>query len=127
LTVIPDLFHGAEVPFPAPEDFNLQKYIDNTMPRIGTVDPIISSVIDVLRSEMGIETIGGVGYCFGGKYVCRFLKPGKLDAGYVAHPSFVDAEEVQGISGPLSIAAAGTSSLSCQIAIVRWLTRNRNG
>jgi dienelactone hydrolase len=107
--VIPDIFHDAEVPFPAPEDFNLQKYIANTMPRVGTVDPIISSVIDVLRGKMGIKKIGGVGYCFGGKYVCRWLKEGKLDAGYVAHPSFVDVDEVQGIQGPLSIAAAGAS------------------
>jgi dienelactone hydrolase len=107
LTVIPDLFHGAEVPFPAPEDFNLQDYIDNMMPRVGTVDPIISSVIDVLRTEEGIQKIGGVGYCFGGKYVCRWLKEGKLDAGYVAHPSFVEEGEVREIEGALSIAAAG--------------------
>jgi dienelactone hydrolase len=107
LTVIPDLFHGTEVPFPAPEDFNLQNYIDNTMPRVGTVDPIISNVLDVLRTEKGIAKIGGVGYCFGGKYVCRWLKEGKLDAGYVAHPSFVEEEEVRRIEGALSIAAAG--------------------
>jgi hypothetical protein len=44
---------------------------------------------------------------FGGKYVCRWLKEGKLDVGYTAHPSFVDKEELEGIKGPLSIAAAG--------------------
>lgn len=44
----------------------------------------------------------------GAKYVARFLKLGKLDAGYMAHPSFVDAEELEAIQGPLSIAAAGT-------------------
>jgi dienelactone hydrolase len=38
------------------------------------------------------------------------LKNGGLDAGFTAHPSFVDEEEVRGIRGPLSIAAAGTSS-----------------
>jgi dienelactone hydrolase len=122
LTVIPDLFHGAEVPFPAPENFNLQDYINTTMPRVSTVDPIISSVVQVLRSEMGAEKIGGVGYCFGGKYVCRWLKNGRegLDAGYVAHPSFVDADEVSGIQGPLSIAAAGMF-LECMVCKDRWL------
>jgi dienelactone hydrolase len=111
-TVVPDLFNGSEVTFPAPEDFNLQEYIDKTMPRVSTVDPIISSVIKALRGEMGVEKIGGVGYCFGGKYVCRWLKDamGGLDVGYVAHPSFVDADEVRGIEGPLSIAAAGRLS-----------------
>jgi dienelactone hydrolase len=131
LTVIPDLFHGAEVPFPAPENFNLQDYIDNTMPRVGTVDPIISSVIDVLRTEKGIQKIGGVGYCFGGKYVCRWLKEGKLDAGYVAHPSFVEEGEVRGIEGALSIAAAGmlihsNRIESNRIAVLWWLTKDRN-
>jgi dienelactone hydrolase len=110
--VVPDLFNGSEVTFPAPEDFNLQEYIDKTMPRVSTVDPIIASVIEALRGEMGVEKVGGVGYCFGGKYVCRWLKEGMqgLDVGYVAHPSFVDADEVKGIEGPLSIAAAGTLS-----------------
>ncbi|KAH7410447.1 dienelactone hydrolase [Phaeosphaeria sp. MPI-PUGE-AT-0046c] len=108
LTVIPDLFHGAEVPFPPPSDFNLQTYINDTMPRFNTVDPIIESVIKVLREDMGVKRLGAVGYCFGGKYVCRWLREGmgKVDVGYVAHPSFVEREELQGIEGALSIAAA---------------------
>lgn len=78
------------------------------MPRVDSVDPIIEKTISYLRSEKGVEKIGGVGYCFGGKYVCRWLKDGGIDAGYVAHPSFVDKEEVQGVRGALSIAAART-------------------
>ena len=34
-----------------------------------------------------------------------------VDAGYVAHPSFVDAEELQALNGPLSIAAAETDQI----------------
>lgn len=30
-----------------------------------------------------------------------------IDAGYVAHPSFVESDELSAIKGPLSIAAAG--------------------
>lgn len=30
-----------------------------------------------------------------------------VDVGYMAHPSFVDAEEVKALKGPLSISAAG--------------------
>lgn len=41
------------------------------------------------------------------QYVCRFLKPGKLDVGYTAHPSFVTEEELGAVSGPLSICASG--------------------
>jgi dienelactone hydrolase len=108
LTIIPDLFQGAEVTWPVTADFNLQTYMDTTMPRPGTVDPIIETMVVWLKCDMEVSKIGGVGYCFGGKYICRWLRDGGLDAGYVAHPSFVEKEEVEGINGPLSIAAAGT-------------------
>lgn len=54
------------------------------------------------------QKIGGVGYCFGAKYVVRHLNPDvfKIDVGYIAHPSSVTMEELRGIKGPLSIAAA---------------------
>ncbi|EOA85008.1 uncharacterized protein SETTUDRAFT_91631 [Exserohilum turcica Et28A] len=106
LTVIPDVFNGTQVQFPAPTTFNLEKYIATTMPQPDTVDPIYARVINHLRGELGVKRLGGVGYCFGGKYVCRWLKQGALDAGFMAHPSFVHADEVKGIQGPLSIAAA---------------------
>jgi dienelactone hydrolase len=111
LTLIPDVFNGAEISFPPPPSFDLQEYVDNKMPKPATVDPIYEAVITYLREEMNVKHIGGVGYCFGGKYVCRFLAGGGsgLDAGFIAHPSFVTTEEVQNIAGPLSIAAAGTS------------------
>jgi hypothetical protein len=35
------------------------------------------------------------------------LQPGLCDVAYIAHPGFVEAEELQAIKGPLSIAAAG--------------------
>ena len=34
-----------------------------------------------------------------------------IDAGYVAHPSFVEESELAAISGPLSIAAAETDQI----------------
>ena len=54
-----------------------------------------------------------MGYCFGAKYIVRHLQPsaGKIDCGYVAHPSFVTAEELRAIKGPLSIAAAETDAI----------------
>jgi dienelactone hydrolase len=120
LTVIPDLFNGREVPFPPPADFSLQKYIDETMPRVESVDPIIENVIAELRDAYGVRELGGVGYCFGGKYVCRFLHPSSsspalLDAGFVAHPSFTTSAEISSISGPLSIAAAETDEIFTRV------------
>jgi len=102
--VIPDLFNGDSVPINRPEGFNVMDWVKNHTP-VAT-DPIITTVIKELRETFGVKRLGGIGYCFGGKYVCRFLKPGQLDVGFMAHPGMVDAEELAGIQGPLSIAAA---------------------
>lgn len=59
-------------------------------------------------SEYGVKKLGAVGYCYGAKYVIRGLKEGGgVDAGFIAHPSLVDVEELKAIRGPISIAAAG--------------------
>lgn len=108
-TIIPDVFNGNTVPFNPGPDFDFPSWKANKMPREPTVDPIYATVIKHLRGELGVKRLGGVGYCFGGKYVCRWLKEGGLDAGFTAHPSFVEVEELKGIRGPLSIAAAGKS------------------
>ncbi|KAF1916299.1 hypothetical protein BDU57DRAFT_226074 [Ampelomyces quisqualis] len=60
-TVAPDLFNGAEVPFPRRDDSNLHTYIEHAMPRIESVDPIIAQTISYLRTEKGVKNLGGVG------------------------------------------------------------------
>lgn len=52
-----------------------------------------------------------MGYCFGGKYVVRYLRPGQIDVGYTAHPSHIEAEELISSNGPLAIAAAEHDSI----------------
>ncbi|KAJ5606463.1 hypothetical protein N7510_009244 [Penicillium lagena] len=106
LTVIPDLFNGDPI---SPADMDSGKAdIPNWLPKHTTtqIDPIMQKSIKYVRETLGVKHVGAVGYCFGGKYVCRFLKPGQIDVGYTAHPSFVTDEELAGIAGPLSIAAA---------------------
>ncbi|XPS74170.1 hypothetical protein M3J09_006290 [Ascochyta lentis] len=107
-TIIPDVFNGNTVPLNPGPDFDFPTWKATKMPREGTVDPIYAAVIKYLRGELGVKRLGGAGYCFGGKYVCRWLKEGGLDAGFTAHPSFVEVDELKGIKGPLSIAAAET-------------------
>ncbi|KAF2730875.1 esterase/lipase [Polyplosphaeria fusca] len=109
--VIPDLFDGNVVPLNPPADFDIMKWISTELPNRDVVDRKIEDTIKEMRGSLGVNKIGGVGYCFGGKYVCRHLKAGKLDAGFTAHPSFVDADELEGIQGPLSIAAAETDEI----------------
>ncbi|KAI1905777.1 hypothetical protein LOZ53_006612 [Ophidiomyces ophidiicola] len=94
LTIIPDLFAGK--PWKLNAGFEgLMDWIKGYSTDV--VDPIIASAIKYLREKKGIKKIAAVGYCFGGKYVCRFLKEGQIDVGYTAHPSFVDPEELAGI------------------------------
>jgi len=39
------------------------------------------------------------------------LKPGHIDVGYSAHPSFVEDAELEAIKGPFAISAAETDSI----------------
>lgn len=38
----------------------------------GAVDPVVEKTIKYIRETLGVEKIGAVGYCFGGK-VCFVL------------------------------------------------------
>ncbi|KAK3398804.1 Alpha/Beta hydrolase protein [Sordaria brevicollis] len=106
LVVMPDLFDGDTVPLNRPEGFQIMDWLKDHLPE--HVEPIIDSVIHEMRQNLGVKRIGGVGYCFGGRYVCRYLKPGtgNIDVGYTAHPTMVSPAELGGVEGPLSITAA---------------------
>ncbi|PKY00854.1 alpha/beta-hydrolase [Aspergillus campestris IBT 28561] len=105
LCVIPDLFRGDAIKLSDMESgkADLPAWLPNHS--VDKIDPVVEASIKYVRG-LGAKRVAGVGYCFGGKYVCRFLKEGKLDVGYTAHPSFVTPEELGGITGPLSIAAS---------------------
>jgi dienelactone hydrolase len=107
LVIFPDLFKGDAVPVSSSEGgLNLTEW--RTRHPVTEIDSIIATTITYIRSELGVSKIGGVGYCFGGKYVPRFLAQGKgIDVGFIAHPSSLEATEIQGIAGPISIAAGG--------------------
>jgi dienelactone hydrolase len=105
--VEPDLFKGD----PAPADlvtpgFNVSSWI--TKHPTPEIDEMLEKTIKYIRGDIGAKKVGAVGYCFGGKYVARFMAKGKgLDAGFVAHPSRLEKVELEALSGPFSVAAAG--------------------
>jgi len=115
-TLIPDLFNGDALSLNRPEGFDLMSWLTkgtggNNPHTYEAVDPIVEKSIKWLK-EQGFTKIGAVGYCFGAKYVVRFLtSTGGLSVGFVAHPSFVDESELAAITGPLSIAAAETDQI----------------
>ena len=58
-------------------------------------DPLLARVIAYIQKAYGKDVkIGGVGYCFGGRYVMRLMGVGIIDVGVVNHPSFFTMEEV---------------------------------
>ncbi|KAJ5679763.1 Protein AIM2 [Penicillium macrosclerotiorum] len=111
LTVIPDLFRGDQI---SVSDMNSGKvdfpaWISKHQPE--HVDPVVATSIKHVRETLGVKNVGAAGYCFGAKYVTRFLKANQIDVGFVAHPSFVTHEELGAIEGPYSIAAAETDNI----------------
>lgn len=110
---MPDLFFGDPVPLNRPDDFDIMAWLQGPPGHLPErTDPVVETTIKEMREKHGVKRLGAVGYCFGGKYVCRFMAEGKgIDVGYTAHPSFVDAEELKGVTGPLSIAAAETDAI----------------
>lgn len=110
LTLIVDLFNGDPCALEFPPGFDLFAWFangsDGKNPHTKeTVDPIIVAALKDLKEKYGAKKIGGLGYCFGAKYIARHYKDG-IDVGYFAHPSFVDEDELAAITGPLAISAA---------------------
>lgn len=108
LVVFPDLFAGDAIPVNAMEGFNMTAWRERHP--VSAIDAIVAATVASVQSEFGYADIGAVGYCFGGKYVARFLAEGKgLSAGFTAHPSGLTAAELEAVAGPMSIAYAGKS------------------
>ncbi|KAH9884354.1 dienelactone hydrolase [Xylariomycetidae sp. FL2044] len=115
LCLIIDLFNGDALSLNRTEGFDFMKWLtqgstgDNPHTK-EAVDPIVEVAIKYLKEEKGVKKLGSVGYCFGAKYVARHYKNG-IQAGYFAHPSFVDEDELAGFKAPLSISAAETDEI----------------
>lgn len=105
LVVMPDLFKGDAISVEEQEaGLNLTEW--RALHPTQEIDSIINTTVGYMRSELDVQKIGGVGYCFGGKYVPRFMTShGGLDLGFIAHPSSLTEQEIGGISKGISIAA----------------------
>lgn len=106
--VMPDYFKGDPLPADLVTpgvDFSawFKKHPDSE------VISMLDTTLKFMRGELGAKKVGAVGYCYGGKFVVRYMnKNGGLDAGFVAHQSRTEKTDLEAIAGPISIAAAGT-------------------
>ncbi|KAH7113047.1 Alpha/Beta hydrolase protein [Dactylonectria macrodidyma] len=115
VTLVLDTFNGDPIPVNQVEKMDIFAWVDggstgDNPHNEAAVDPIVKDAIKVLKEEYGVNKFGAVGYCFGAKYLVRHFNGG-IDAGYIAHPSFVSDAELAAIHGPLSIAAAETDHI----------------
>jgi len=111
LVVEPDYFRGDPAPadLASPGGRNMSAWL--VKHPVSDIDSIIAATVKHMRDNLGVKRIGTVGYCFGGKYVARFLAKGKgVDAGFMAHPSSMENKEIEAIASPLSIGAAETDN-----------------
>ncbi|KAH8660449.1 putative cytoplasm protein [Xylariales sp. PMI_506] len=123
LTLAPDLYNGDPYPLTAhhqnfadlaPTDADLVQWAthgsNGKNPHTPEqIDPVIEAAIVHLRQNLGVERIVAVGYCLGAKYVVRHMRGAHaINAGFLAHPSYVTEDELKAMIGPLSIAAAQT-------------------
>jgi dienelactone hydrolase len=104
--VVPPPYHKAQTD----EEFEIWKKTSG--PHV--TDPILERVVKYIHRTYGEDVmIGGVGYCFGGRYVIRLMGSGVIDVGVVNHPSFFTLEEVEklGLGKRLAIYAAETDDI----------------
>jgi dienelactone hydrolase len=109
--IMPDLFNNDPVPMTMTEGPQLN--LTSWFARHPTwqIDRVVEQTLLYMQTQLGVERIGAVGYCLGGKHVARFMADGKgIELGFVAHPANLTDEEVQAIAGPASVAAGGMSS-----------------
>lgn len=74
------------------------------------VSTLLGELVSHLSQEHPLATISGVGYCFGGKHVLRLAKS-SLKAAVAFHPSFVEAEDMDGVQASLYVGLAADDDM----------------
>ncbi|KAK9241453.1 dienelactone hydrolase [Lipomyces kononenkoae] len=127
--VVPDLFGGEAIPWTPFEKLGevegLAEWFDRH--KLEVVEPIVDKVLSHVKQDFAPTSIGAVGYCLGAKYVVRLLGEKKIDAGAIAHPSYVTDDEVKKVTLPLNISAAQNDpifTLENRVKTEKTLTKN---
>ncbi|KAJ4194431.1 hypothetical protein NW759_016526 [Fusarium solani] len=73
------------------------------------IEELLQGLIDKLRSDHPDQPLFAVGYCLGGKYAIRLAK-WAVNAAAIFHPSYLTAEDAEGIHVPLYAGLADKDS-----------------
>lgn len=64
--VVPELFHGDPVPLQRPANFDLMGWLKGPPGHLPPrVEPVVLAVLNEMKTSLGCERVGSVGYCFG--------------------------------------------------------------
>lgn len=85
---------------------------------------VVDKFMENLRKEFSPKFVGVIGYCFGAKYAVQQVHKtdGHADVCAIAHPSFVELEEVEAIGKSKSILISAAESDVTFSAELRHLT-----
>lgn len=96
--VIPDILKGE----PLNDLSKLGEWIQNHSVEI--TSPIVKNFLSEFKKTYNVSKLFAVGYCFGAKFtVLNSDKDGLLDAGVIAHPSFIAVEDIEALAKPTLI------------------------
>ncbi|ODV80489.1 alpha/beta-hydrolase [Suhomyces tanzawaensis NRRL Y-17324] len=103
--LMPDIFNGD--PFIEGGDFaaKLKAWLPQHTPEI--TRPIADKFLADVKKEYSPKFFGSIGHCYGAKYtIVNLGADGILDAGAIAHPSYVTVDDVEAIAKPLIISSS---------------------
>ena len=115
---MPDLFNGDPVSTALAEGPALDLAAWRERHPTSSIDRVVDLTVAYIRGQLGVNRLGAVGYCLGGKHVPRAMTVGAgIDVGFIAHPANLTDGEIRGIAGPISIAAGGVLILSFPLCV----------
>jgi dienelactone hydrolase len=112
VVVTPDFFRGGEWnidDFPVPADNKeLQQKFGNFWQSIQypKVQDRVEQGVTLLKA-LGAESIGVVGFCWGGKIALNALGDGLVKCAATSHPAALTKEEAQKVKGPVCMLPSG--------------------
>jgi len=117
LAVVPDLTEGQ--PF-NPDTDTFQSWLPKHPAE--KQGPTLLKIADYVSTKYGIHSFGIMGFCWGCKAVTAAAADAKINAGVLAHPSFVTEEEVLAVKNAICILGAEIDQISPPELIAKFET-----
>jgi dienelactone hydrolase len=117
VAIIPDYFRGDYIDAP--------QYKEDRNSWFGKhpFEPVIEetlTVIQGLKKEKGITSVGMAGFCYGGKIGSVVATKGTADAVVIMHPAKVVVDDIKKVNTPLAVLSAEHDKLTTVSDVKEW-------